>query len=237
MRVAVKIELSDADRQRLERSVAVAERGDAAAGAFADGADGRGRHDEQGDRREAGNRPEQGRAVEAAVRGRGAGRDCEGASAGCATTACKNSVAQAALRREVILADDADRSAGRDALVVPVHGAGGGDDAHRRPRHGEAARCEGSRSPWTPHTRRPPPSHASTPDCQGNDSTPPSRQPFQPILRGPLRRRTKKARSGSGSRYSGPPKTRPQSRLLLLHLLPRQKLGPTLPPKPSAVTV
>ncbi len=93
------------------------------------------------------------------------------------------------------------------------------------------SRCEGSRSPWTPHTRRPPPSHASTPDCQGNDSTPPSRQPFQPILRGPLRRRTKKARSGSGSRYSGPPKTRPQSRLLLLHLLPRQKLGPNAAPK------
>ena len=93
------------------------------------------------------------------------------------------------------------------------------------------SRCEGSRSPWTPHTRRPPPSHASTPDCQGNDSTPPSRHPFQPILRGPLRRRTKKARSGSGSRSSGPPKTRPQSRLLLLHLLPRQKLGPNAAPK------
>ena len=111
---------------------------------------------------------------------------------------------------------------------------------HRRKRCGSSSsrsapasrsRCEGSRSPWTPHTRRPPPSHASTPDCQGNDSTPPSRHPFQPILRGPLRRRTKKARSGSGSRSSGPPKTRPQSRLLLLHLLPRQKLGPNAAPK------
>ena len=30
---------------------------------------------------------------------------------------------------------------------------------------------------WTPHTRPPPPSHASTPDCQGNDSTPPSETP------------------------------------------------------------
>ena len=29
-------------------------------------------------------------------------------------------------------ADDAGRSAGRDALVVPVHGAGGGDDAQLR---------------------------------------------------------------------------------------------------------
>ncbi len=36
------------------------------------------------------------------------------------------------------------------------------------------SRCVGSRSPWTPHTRPPPPSHASTPDYQGNDSTPPS---------------------------------------------------------------
>ena len=43
----------------------------------------------------------------------------------------------------------------------------------RRPRHGIHA--PGSRSPWTPHTARPPPSHASTPDYQGNDSAPPGR--------------------------------------------------------------
>ena len=89
MRVAVKIELSDADRQRLERlsrsrSAAMRLRERSRMVLMAAGG-----NDEQGDRREAGNRPEQGRAVEAAVRGRGAGRDCEGASAGVATTAAR----------------------------------------------------------------------------------------------------------------------------------------------------
>ena len=116
MRVAVKIELSDADRQRLER-LSRSRSAAMPAGAFADGADGRGRHDEQGDRREAGNRPEQGRAVEAAVRGRGAGRDCEGASAGWQPRRQELGGPGGAEARGDP-ADDADRSAGRDALVV-----------------------------------------------------------------------------------------------------------------------
>ena len=77
------------------------------------------------------NRPEQGRAVEAAVRGRGAGRDCEGASAGWQPRRQELGGPGGAEARGDP-ADDADRSAGRDALVVPVHGAGGGDDAQLR---------------------------------------------------------------------------------------------------------
>ena len=68
MRVAVKIELSDADRQRLKRL----SRSRSAARRCGCGSV----------RGQAGNGPEQGRALEAAVRRRGGRRDCEGASAG-----------------------------------------------------------------------------------------------------------------------------------------------------------
>ena len=81
------------------------------------------------------------------------------------------------------------------------------------------SRCVGSRSPWTPHTRPPPPSHASTPDYQGNDSTPPSRHPFQPILRGPLRPRTRESSLRQRFSLLWPLKTRPQSPLA--HARPR----------------
>ena len=86
MRVAVKIELSEGGPAAAGAVVAVAERGDASAGAVADRADGRGWHDEQGDRREAGHGPEQGRALEAAIRGPRGSTELRRSVRGVATT-------------------------------------------------------------------------------------------------------------------------------------------------------
>ena len=94
----------------------------------------------------------------------------------------------------------------------------------RRPRHGLGAKGQGRHGLRTPvgrrlRTRPRPIARVTTPHLLRDTRS--SRSSGDHCAAGP-----KKARSGSGSRSSGPPKTRPQSRLLLLHLLPRQKLGP-----------
>ena len=96
------------------------------------------------------------------------------------------------------------------------------------------SRCVGSRSPWTPHTRPPPPSHASTPEYQGNDF-----------------RDTRSSRSSGDHCAAGPKKLAQAAVPATLASLKHGRrvacscstcsLGrnsaPTLPERPSAVTV
>ena len=102
MRVAVKIELPEADRKKLERwatSRSVAVRLRERSRIVLRASEGLKNKEIA---REAGDRHEQGEPVAQAVRGRGGWRDREGASPGAATHGGKDSRAQAELRRKVI---------------------------------------------------------------------------------------------------------------------------------------
>ena len=132
----------------------VAQHAGTPAGTFADRPDGGRRNGEQGHRRRAGHRREQGRALADPLREGGTVGDREGAAARRQPWREEHAGA-GGVARTGDRGDDADGAGGRHALVVPVDGAAPGHDTQLRQSGVAVARPQAAPDPDLQAEQRP----------------------------------------------------------------------------------